>query len=90
MRFLFNLFSLGLMLLVTLCVVSLVLANRVPVTLSLAPLPYTLETPLYFIFVLSFLIGLIPGLWLYMGERIRHFLDARRLRRQLAAMHRND
>jgi uncharacterized integral membrane protein len=86
MRFLFHLFSLGLMLFLTLGVVSLVLANRAPVTLSLAPLPYTLETPLYLIVVLAFLIGLIPGLWLYTGERIRHYLDARRLRRQLAAL----
>ena len=66
-------------------IILLVLANRAPVALSLHPLPYALELPLYLIMALTFLAGLAVGLSLYLGQRIKSSLIIRRQRRQIAA-----
>lgn len=65
-------------------VVMLVLANRDPVSISTNPLPYELEMPLYLVMALCFLSGLMLGLWLYIGMKLKTSLIIRKQRRQLA------
>lgn len=44
-------------------------ANRAPVAVSLDPLPYAVELPLYLLVFVSFLIGLcLGGLLLWLGN----------------------
>lgn len=71
-------------LLITGIVVMLVLANRAPVSISTTPLPYQLEMPLYLIMALCFLAGLMLGLWLYIGLKLKTGFIIRKQRRQLA------
>lgn len=65
-------------------VVTLVLANRTETVLSLDPLPYEVTLPVYLVIALSFLLGLIVGLFLYAVLKLRTSLERRKLRRQLA------
>lgn len=71
---------------VAVIVVTLVLSNRTETTLSLNPLPYEANLPLYLVIVLSFLLGLSVGLFLYAGLKLRTSFERRKLRRQLAAV----
>lgn len=57
---------LGAILLLALAVFAV--ANRAPVAVSLDPLPYAVELPLYLLVFVSFLIGLgLGGLLLWLG-----------------------
>ena len=63
-------------------VVILSVSNNTPVTLSLFPLPYTLETPLFFFGFSAFCSGLLigAGLFSYASLRLRGMLARERKR----------
>ena len=68
--------------------VPFAVSNRAPVSLGLWPLPFVLDTPLYFLVLLTLLAGFIigaAGAWLS-GHRVRR--DLRRQRRRAAALER--
>jgi lipopolysaccharide assembly protein A len=67
-------------------IVAFAVANRTPVDISFAPLPGTIELPVYGAFLLGLVIGVLVGglgVWLgSLGQRRR----ARRLRNKLWAL----
>jgi len=73
-------------LVVTLAVILLVLANRASVTLATTPFPYQIEMPLYLVMALCFLLGLTVGMGLYLGLKIKTGFIIRKQRRQLATL----
>ena len=67
-------------------VVAFAVANRMPVAVSLAPLPIVLELPVYGVFLLGLVLGaLLGGIALWLGGA-RYRWRARRLRHQVGAL----
>jgi lipopolysaccharide assembly protein A len=67
-------------------VVAFAVANRMPVAVSLAPLPIVLELPVYGVFLLGLVLGgLLGGIALWLGST-RYRWRARRLRNQVGAL----
>ena len=67
-------------------VVAFAVANRMPVAVSLAPLPIVLELPVYGVFLLGLVLGgLLGGIALWLGGA-RYRWRARRLRNQVGAL----
>jgi uncharacterized integral membrane protein len=67
-------------------VVAFAVANRLPVAVSLAPLPIVLELPVYGVFLLGLVLGgLLGGVALWLGAA-RYRWRARRLRNQVGAL----
>jgi lipopolysaccharide assembly protein A len=67
-------------------VVAFAVANRMPVAVSLAPLPIVLELPVYGVFLLGLVLGgLLGGIALWLGSA-RYRWRARRLRNQVGAL----
>jgi lipopolysaccharide assembly protein A len=67
-------------------VVTFAVANRLPVAVSLAPLPIVLELPVYGVFLLGLVLGaLLGGIALWLGGA-RYRWRARRLRNQVGAL----
>src|SRR5262245_55991030 len=69
-----------------LMVVAFAVANRMPVAVSLAPLPIVLELPVYGVFLLGLVLGgLLGGIVLWLGSA-RYRWRARRLRNQVGSL----
>ena len=67
-------------------IVAFAVANRTPVEVSFAPLPVTLELPLYGAFLFGLIVGvLIGGVGVWLGGLGRRF-GARRLRRRVGTL----
>ena len=67
-------------------VVAFAVANRMPVAVSLAPLPIVLELPVYSVFLLGLVLGgLLGGIALWLGNA-RYRWRALRLRNQVGAL----
>ena len=69
-------------------VIAFALANRAPVTVSLAPLPVRIDVPVYLLVLASLAAGVLAGgtaSWIVAGRRRR---AERNARRQLAAAER--
>jgi lipopolysaccharide assembly protein A len=67
-------------------VVAFAVANRMPVAVSLAPLPILLELPVYGVFLVGLVLGaLLGGIALWLGGA-RYRWRARRLHHQVGAL----
>jgi len=67
-------------------IVAFAIANRTPVPVSFAPLPYLIELPVYGVFLLGLVVGALVGgiaLWL---SGIPQRLRARRMRNKIWAL----
>lgn len=73
---------------VTLTVIFLlfVLSNPEPVTLSFWPFATTISAPLYLFFLLTLFFAFFAGLTVMWFMQHKHRAEARRLRRELAAV----
>jgi uncharacterized integral membrane protein len=79
-------FRLLLGLVALLVIVAFAIANRTPVEVSFAPLPITIELPLYGAFLFGLVVGvLVGGIGIWLGGLGRRY-RARRLRRQVGAL----
>ncbi|MGH6914656.1 MAG: hypothetical protein ACREH3_13240 [Geminicoccales bacterium] len=67
-------------------VVAFAIANRAPVAVGLAPFPTTIELPVYGVFLLGLVVGvLVGGIGVWLGGHARR-RDARRARHRLWAL----
>lgn len=62
------------------CLITFMVNNRDQITLHLFPLPFTIETRLFFIMLVCFLAGLACGLALLSRNIIKNFLHNRKHR----------
>jgi uncharacterized integral membrane protein len=67
-------------------IVAFAVANRTPVEVNFAPLPVTIELPLYGAFLFGLIVGvLVGGTGVWLGELSRRY-RARRLRRRVGQL----
>jgi uncharacterized integral membrane protein len=67
-------------------IVAFAVANRTPVDVSFAPLPVTIELPLYGAFLFGLIVGvLVGGIGVWLGGLTQRY-RARRLRRQVGTL----
>jgi uncharacterized integral membrane protein len=67
-------------------IVAFAVANRTPVDVSFAPLPLTIELPLYGAFLLGLIVGvLVGGIGVWLGGLAKRH-QARRMRNKLWAL----
>jgi uncharacterized integral membrane protein len=67
-------------------IMSFAIANRAPVEVSLAPLPITVELPLYGVFLLGMVLGaLLGGIGVWISS-LRKGREARRMRNRAWAL----
>jgi uncharacterized integral membrane protein len=67
-------------------IVAFAVANRTPVEVNFAPLPVSIELPLYGAFLFGLIVGvLVGGIGVWLGELGRRY-RARRLRRRVGQL----
>jgi uncharacterized integral membrane protein len=67
-------------------IVTFAVANRTPVDVSFAPLPVTIELPLYGAFLFGLVVGvLVGGIGVWLGGLARRH-QARRMRKRVSAL----
>jgi branched-subunit amino acid transport protein len=67
-------------------IIAVVVSNRSLTEISLYPLPYELRLPLFAVMGACFVLGLVTGIILYLGLRLRTAHEHYRLKRQISAL----